>query len=116
MVPRHEQGPSRIARPQQLQRFVERGQARLQIGQGNALGMQILLRQHQRQLVAAHAHAACFVHRRGAAFELPCHPQREANRGQGEQQENRTDRQELRCQTQALRSILLPHLIPRFVT
>jgi hypothetical protein len=72
VVPGHEQRAFRIAFAQQLQTALEGlhllAQRRV-VGGG----------QRQAQPVGLHAHAAGLVHRGGAAFELPRHPQRGGN-------------------------------------
>jgi hypothetical protein len=51
--------------------------------------------QRLRQAPGLHAHAAGFVDGGRAAFQLPGHPQREADRGEGHQQQRGADGAEL---------------------
>jgi len=84
-VPGHEERARWVARAQPLQAGVQR------LG-GGLLCRAVGRGERQRQPVALHAHAPGFVHRRGAAFELPRHPQRERDRAQRQHEESAADR------------------------
>ena len=94
-VVRHEQRSRRVAAAQQQQAPVEAVQVRLQL-------LAVAGGQGLRQAPGLHAHAAGLVHRRRAAFELPGHPQREADRGQRHEQQHAADGAELGRQREAL--------------
>jgi hypothetical protein len=87
--PRHHQRARRVARLQQADALVELA---TQVGQlrrvGGAVG-------GQGQPVGLHPHPAGLVDGRGAAFQAPCHPQRQADRGQRQQQEAQAGRDQL---------------------
>ena len=88
IVLRHEQRSIAVALAQQLQAALEFGHL-----PRHRLGLARAHRQHQS--ISLHAHAPGFVDCRGAAFELPRHPQQGSDTSHCQQQKRRGDQRQL---------------------
>ena len=88
-IPGHEQGARGIALAQQQQAFVEQAHQRIELS-GRQAGLH-----RAGQPPGLHAHAPGFVDGSGAAFELPGHPQSQADGRQRHQQQAGADADQL---------------------
>ncbi len=88
VIVRNEERPRRVTRAKHPDAAVELFEQRTLLPLVGAL-------QRLRQAPGLHAHAAGFVDCGRATFKLPGHPQREADRGEGHQQQRGADRPEL---------------------
>ena len=91
IAPGHKQGAGWVARAQQLQAGVKFFGMLLH-------GLHRLGLQHHHHAQHVHAKPPRLVHGRGTAFQLPGHPQGQANGAEGHEQEACTHRQQLGCE------------------